>query len=126
MSGQMSTDMKRAVDQCEAAAQMCEQLLPRCMEVGGEQMMRAGTKLMSCMDMCHMAANMMTRCAGSKASTEMPNMCMRSLELCADMCDLCVRMARSMEGAEWVECADVMARCAEACRQMGPQVMQPA
>lgn len=126
MTRQMTGELQQCIDMCEQCHRMCEEMVTTCMETGGDQMRRAGMMMMSAADICRMSADMMTRCWAMKGESDICGMSMKTVELCADMCDMGANTCRDVGGAEMNQCAEMMARCAQMCRKMTPQAMRSA
>lgn len=107
----MSEEIRRCIQDCVECANICEQTLAYCLEMGGRHAEPEHIRLLrDCVESCAMSASMMgrgSRFAGAHCA------------LCADVCRACAESCGRFGPDEQMEaCAEACRKCEESCRRM--------
>lgn len=107
----ISEKMQECIDNCQHCAQVCLEMVPHCLTMGGPHAEPNHIRLLlDCADICQTSANFMSR--GSDFHRRTCAVCAEVCEACADDC------ARFTDDPEMQRCADVCRTCAASCREM--------
>ncbi|GAB3040283.1 four-helix bundle copper-binding protein [Natronobiforma cellulositropha] len=100
--------MQECIDNCLEAAQVCEWCADACAEEGGE-MARCIRLCRDVADLTALHARFMAR--NSAYSDDLA-------AICADACEECADECANHDHAHCQECAEVLPKCVESCREM--------
>ena len=107
-----TSQIQLCIDKCVECFESCSDLLPHCLEMGGEHASSNHIGLISlCADICQASAKAM------QFNSELKD---KVCDLCADICDRCAKECEEMaaDDEQMLACANTCRECAEACRNM--------
>jgi hypothetical protein len=109
MHNGISAQMQACIDDCLACYQTClSTAMNHCLEMGGAHVERKHfTLMMSCAEMCRVAAHFMLIQSPAHRAT---------CGQCAEICEACATDCERF--GDMVECVTACRACAESCRQM--------
>ncbi|HLV21625.1 MAG TPA: four-helix bundle copper-binding protein [Polyangiaceae bacterium] len=107
----MTEQMRRCIQDCLECANICEQTIQFCLQLGGKHAAPDHIRLLrDCAETCLMSAAMMSR--GSHFHRQHCALC---AEICKACADSCARLGRE---PQLQTCADACRKCEQSCRQM--------
>lgn len=109
--GQMSREMRQAIESASNCYQVCKQTIVHCLQEGGKHVEPDHMKtMMDCAEICQVSTSFMltnSRWHGQVCG------------ICAEICEACEESCRQFPGDQMMQqCADACRRCAEDCRRM--------
>lgn len=105
----LSEEMSQCVENCFAAAEVCEHCADACIEMGDEGMSR-------CIQLCRDVADVTTLHARFMLRESEHHAQLAAV--CADLCEDCADECSQHDEDHCQQCVDVLRRCAESCREM--------
>lgn len=98
------------IRQCWDCRHICQTTLyTHCLVIGGVHMEEVHVKAMiDCIDICQLAADVMTRRSGL-----VPSIC----QLCAEACEICAKSCERIGDESMLACAKACQACAKSCRE---------
>jgi hypothetical protein len=108
----MDPNMKECIEDCRKCADICEETITHCLDMGGKHAEESHINLLKeCITVCKRAEEAMT--AGA------PN----HKEICAECAEVCRKCAESCESIDpedeqMMRCAEMCKKCADSCEQM--------
>ena len=104
-------EIQQCIENCLKCHQLCEQLIPHCLEKGGMHAQREHIQILStCADICRTSAQFMMW--GSELHS-------RVCGICADACIKCAEDCEQMKEDKAMQlCAEACRKCAESCQKM--------
>lgn len=107
----VSEEMRRCIQDCIECANICEQTVAYCLELGGRHASAEHIKLLQdCAEACSIAASYMAR--HSRFYEEQCSLCAEICRVCAESCE------RLGPDPQMKACAEACRQCEESCRNM--------
>ena len=106
---ELPASVRECIEACNDCHQACEQVIPHCLELGGELAEVSHIRLIQdCAQITSVAADFMMRESGFHA---------RFCALCADVCLACAGECERLEDEDELlrSCANACRRCADSC-----------
>jgi hypothetical protein len=108
----LAQEMRQCIQDCLECANICDQTLAYCLELGGAHARAEHVNLLrDCEETCTIAASMMGR--KSRFSGQQRELCAIVCGACADTCD-----AIGPDDAQMIACAEACRRCQESCQAL--------
>jgi hypothetical protein len=108
---QMSQEMVRCIEECQACHNICLESVQHCLKMGGKHAEPHHIRLLlDCAEICQTSANFMLR---------MSDLHGRTCGVCAEVCERCAEDCEKFtEDRMMQQCAEVCRSCAASCREM--------
>ncbi|QDK38151.1 four-helix bundle copper-binding protein [Bdellovibrio sp. NC01] len=104
--------MQQCIDNCTECSHLCLQLVPHCLDMGGEHASSEHISILQiCSLICETSAKLMT--LDSEFHHDLCRLCAEVCKACATDCE---RLAQGDE--MMIDCVEVCRRCAESCERM--------
>lgn len=104
--------LQECIDNCSETARMCLQLIPHCLDVGGDHASAEHINILQvCSIICESNAKLMT--LNSEFHHDLCRLCAEVCTACAIDCEML-----SKEDTMMIECAEICRKSAESCERM--------